>query len=187
MITRHQRTKEEKKRGYLRKLIARTCLERFRNPTSNYKLSEVSPALIQSVYISEAILKDPDCKISFFECLFEYNRIVRCARTRSMIKCELEQFDGNYASIDYVTTRLRSFGDKTLSDVANNIEQATRNKTHEYPPELARLLPSPEDIVQHYENDMCVIMMRDIVPELTTFNKFYLSKKLVEYLGYSEE
>ena len=30
-------------------------------------------------------------------------------------------------------------------------------------------------------------MMRDLLPELTTFNKFYLSKKLIEYLGYSEE
>lgn len=42
MLTRHQRNKEEKKRGYLRKLIARSCLERFRNPTSNYKLTEVT-------------------------------------------------------------------------------------------------------------------------------------------------
>ena len=41
--------------------------------------------------------------------------------------------------------------------------------------------------MRHYENDMCVIMTRDLIPELTTFNKFYLSKKLIEYLGYTEE
>ena len=34
---------------------------------------------------------------------------------------------------------------------------------------------------------MCIIMMRDLVPELTAFNKMYLSKKLIEHLGYNEE
>ena len=30
-------------------------------------------------------------------------------------------------------------------------------------------------------------MTRDFLPQITTYNRFYLSKSLIEYLGYDEE
>lgn len=120
------RSKEDRRRQYVKKLSIRIYVPKFVNPTASYRLSEVNFSLMQSLYLSEAKLKNPgDCS-NFFDVLFDFNRVIKCSSSGFMIKCEMEPYNKSTVPLPYFLERMKSFGNRDLYEVSNQIEEACR-------------------------------------------------------------